>query len=458
MNIALIQCPWWSILVPPYSLALLSAYLRKEGHNVFCYDFNIKLYRHMESEGKLSSFTSTNWYDRDSVLRYIEDNNDYIEQLISEVLREDVQIIGFTIYDTTRWFSQEMASRILKKKSSIKIVFGGFSCFREDFAKELLRDCDIDAVCLKEGEIAFTNLVNIIENNKGKISFCPGFIYKEGDKIINCGKQNLIEDLDSLPYADFSDFDLSLYEKFGLPISTSRGCINRCFFCQESVLWGRYRKRQPLSVYKEISYQLEKYPQVDYFFFNDSLINGDMEMLNNLIDLIREGDLYFMWAGQAMIREEMDLEFLRKMRKVGFSSISYGLESASPKILKLIGKRFSPEIAERVIRDTKRAGIHVSVNIIVGFPGETWGDVTATSNFLKRNLEFIDEIYLDPLILSPDSPFYYMRDKFGIVILDIDPMRGWISDGGKNDFQARVEKIKFLEDSLGSKVHIPVLI
>ncbi|MFH1504520.1 MAG: radical SAM protein [Candidatus Omnitrophota bacterium] len=460
MNIALIQCPFWSVMTPPYSIALLSACLKKEGHSVLCYDFNVKLQRYSEFKKKSSSSGAENedidWYDRDSVLRFIKEYDYYINQLIDEVLEKDIQIAGFTIYDTSRWFSGEIASRIKEKSPAVKTVAGGISCFRENFAIEFLQNHNVDAVCLQEGEVVFNNLVNTIKDNKGRIGYCPGFIYKDSNgKIINCGKQDLVDNLDSLPFADFKDFDLRLYDETGVPISTSRGCINCCSFCEESILWGKYRRREAANIYAEIDYQLKNNHQAEYFFFNDSLVNGDMKNLCKLVDLIIEKNTKFTWSGQAMIREGMNFEFLKKMKKAGFSSVSYGLESASPKILKLMRKNFSTILAEEVIQNTKKAGISSSINIIVGFPEETWEDINLTVNFLKRNLEFIDTVYLHSLVLMPSSLLYRERKTFGIFILNRNRTNGWLIEGEKNYFQARLEKLEFIRESLGDKVKIP---
>lgn len=461
MKIALIQCPEWSTQVPPYNLALLSAILQEEGHSVFCYDFNIKIQRYVEF--KLSSSTpkinigSINWYDKNSVLRFINENNDYINQLINEVLEQEVDIVGFTIYDTSRWFSEEISSRIKERVSSVQIIFGGASCFRQGFPEEILKNYNIDAVCLYEGEMAFKNFVSFVDANKEKVAFLPGVVFRSGDgKIINGGREVYLEDLSSLPFADFSDFDLRLYDEIGLSISTSRGCVNRCLFCEESVLWGKYRNRKASNIYAEIVYQLNKYPRVDYIFFNDSLINGNMRMLSDLVDLIIGDNLKFRFAGQATISEELSLEFLKKMRKAGLSSVSYGLESISSKILELIGKRFSPATAEKVIRDTKRAQIDIAVNVIVGFPGETWDDVKLTASFLQRNLEFIDIICIHPLVLMSDSPLFDKKDNFKIVVSNQDKIKGWFSEEGTNDFKVRLEKLKFLEEFLAPKASIAI--
>jgi len=381
----------------------------------------------------------------------------YIDQLIEEVVEKDVGIVGLTVYEITKWFAIEVALRLRVRKPSIKIIAGGPSCFRREFARSLVEGGIVDVVCVGEGEAVLVGLLDSMEENKGRIGFCPGSIYREKDgKIVDCGRQDAIANLDSLPFADFSDFDLRLYDSRGVSISTSRGCINRCIFCEEAMLWGKFRSRSAAHIYAEIVYQLKKYPYLEYFHFADSLINGDTRMLDELAELIINGNVKFSWAGQMAIRKEMNLDLMRKLRKAGLGFVSCGLESASPKNLRLMRKSFSPFLAEEVIRNIKKAGIGIGVNIIVGFPGEVWEDIELTLQFLKRNLDFIDDIHLHSLMLLEDSFLYKRRGDFNIVIpQDGDKVRDWYIAGQDNTLATRLEKLKFLKESLGPKTNMP---
>ncbi len=261
----------------------------------------------------------------------------------------------------------------------------------------------------------------------------------------------MIVDLNSLPFADYSDFNFQEYTSKELPISTSRGCINRCAFCNESVIWRKYRFRNAENVFEEMKFQLSKYPFIRSFFLNDSLINGNIRELNRLCDLMIDSKIGVIWGGQTLIREEMTDEFVHKMRRAGFSHASYGLESASPRMLKMMKKRFTPRLAERVIRDSKRSGIYTDVNIIVGFPTESEEDVILTANFLKRNRKFIDGIFYHPLVISKASYIYEHMDDFGIILENAYNLNGWYSTKEENTLQKRLKVVKFYEEYVGGK-------
>ncbi|MFA5231082.1 MAG: radical SAM protein [Candidatus Omnitrophota bacterium] len=459
MKVALIICPFGYLHIPPYNLALLSACLKKDGNDVFCFDFNVKIQRYSESRVKIGarwpSVNSLNWYDKGQVLSFMREYDYYIDLLVDEVLENGVQAVGFSLYDSSRWFSEEIASRIKEKNPSLKIIFGGYPCFREDFSVQIMTNPSVDAVCLGEGEVSLVNLIRKLGKD-GRFSFCPGFIYREKDNnIVNCGREIPISDLDITPFSDFSDFDLRMYDTEGIGISTSRGCANRCLFCEETMFLRPFRRRTALNIYSELSLHFKKYPALRYVSFNDSAINGDMSQLSELVDLFIKNKLnFFQWGGQARIRDGMDFSFLKKMREAGFSFVSYGLESASPRIVKMMGKNFDVNLAENVIRDTSRAGIRSTVNIIVGFPGEKREDIAITLRFLQRNIEFIDDIYIHTLVLLPSSILYRNKEKFGIAVSNFHPVSGWHSRDGNNNFKSRLARARFLKEALGNKAKL----
>ena len=53
-----------------------------------------------------------------------------------------------------------------------------------------------------------------------------------------------LDDLDDLPFTDFSGFDLSRYSRC-LPLLSSRGCVRPCRFCTERLLYRKFRRHSP---------------------------------------------------------------------------------------------------------------------------------------------------------------------------------------------------------------------
>lgn len=456
MKVALIQCPSWSETSPPYALGLLTACLRQAGHEVYCFDLNINFYNYLKnSNADLpwgTSGGSNSWFEIDYVHKLIEDNKTYIKRLVCQVLEVSAQVIGFTVQDTSRIFSEKIAEMIKEKDKEKLIIFGGPSCFENSiYHLNFLQKAYIDAICLQEGETAFLDLLRQLEG-KNELGFCQGFAYRDKSaRIIHCGRKELIQDLDKLPFADFSDFYHREYGRKTLPISTSRGCIYRCAFCSEAPIWERYRNRSAKNIYNEIAYQLKRSPEIENFFFNDSLINGNIRALNELADLIITNKLKIIWGGQGRIRAEMNTQFLKKLKKAGFSYVSYGLESGSQYILDKMQKKLYLETAEAVIRNTHKAGIRTTVNVIVGFPTETEKEVLETADFIKRNIRFMDSVYFHSLVVMPGSLLWEKKEDFKIHIPEINGLNLWHTESNNNNYKIRLERVEFYKTVLKDK-------
>lgn len=453
MNIALISSAGWTVDTPPYNLALLKAVLKNKGYQITCFDLNKGIYDHVENNFKKEAWAGTEtgnqWLDRDFILGFIEKHRPFIEDFISKVMLINPDVIGFSVINRSAPFALELAKIIKKKKPGQIIILGGSYCYRYLSGLELIKEPAVDAVCLGEAEICLGNLLDIIEK-KNAIDFCKGFVYKNKDnKIIDCGDPDIIEDLDSLPFADFSDFDVEKYGSRELPILLSKGCIYKCSFCNESIFMRKFRTRTGGHVYSEIVFQLHKYPYINSFHFNVSLINGDIKMLNELCDLIINNNIRVNWSAQASIRKGMTRDFLMKLKKAGCHTLMYGIESGSNKILKLMNKQFTAELAEEVIRNTYEAGIKVNFNIIIGFPGETEIEFRDSVDFVKRNLEFSQIIALNVLSISKGSDLDINKDKWGIR----HQLPDWESFDGANNYEERLRRMEIYRAIIREKAH-----
>jgi len=453
MNIALINPPGWTADTPPYNLALLKAVLKTRGYQASCLDMNKEIYDYADDSFKKEAWASTEtgnqWLDRDFILGFIEKHRPFIEDFISKVMRVNPDVIGFSVINRSAPFTLELAKIIKERKPKQIIILGGSYCYKYLSGLELIKEPAVDAVCLGEGEICLGNLLDIIEN-KNAVDFCQGFAYKSKDnKIIDCGDPDIMENLDSLPFADFSDFDVERYNSMALPILVSKGCIYKCSFCNESIFMRKFRTRTSSHVYSEIVFQLNRYPHIDSFYFNVSLINGDMKMLEELCDLIVKNNIRINWSAQASIRKGMTRDFLMKLKEAGCHTLMYGIESGSNKILKLMNKQFTAELAEEVMRNTYEAGIQANFNIIIGFPGETEIEFQESVDFVKRNLEFSQIIALNVLSISKGSDLDINKDKWGIRCQQPD----WVSLDGVNNYEERLRRLEIYKAIIKEKAH-----
>ena len=448
MKISLINSPWWVRYCPPYIIASLSTFLRKNNHTVFCFDLNNYLYHKVNEKYKKY------WDNRDYYSFW--ENSSFIENLfkeikinnyINKILKTNSQVVIFTTH-TTSVVSSLLISKLIKQIDKSKIIiFIGHKCSRAQMAYDFIKYPQIDYVCPGETEIALIELLKKLEKNSSKeLPQCKGFLLKKNNKIIDCGNPDIVENLDLLPFPEYEDFkediEKNLYSQPNrLDLLNSRGCTNGCHFCYERLYWQKFRTMSAEKLFEQIVYHMKNFPKINYFYFNSLLLNADLEVLEKFCDLILKNNIKINWAGQAMIRKDMTKNILTKMAKAGCNWLGYGIESGSQKILNKMNKKFNIKDAYEVLKNTHNAGISVQINIIFGFPTETKQDFQQTLNFVTKVRPYIDNILASQSFctLEKETLMYKNPEKFGI-LPNVKHHLFWKSDNGKNNYLLRFKR------------------
>jgi len=439
-NIALIRCPYIESFPPDIGLAYLAAVLKERGHKVCVFDLNMDLYSQVEQGYRIKWRTSD-----ENVLRALQEDlvlqsDALIQMAVDIIVKEDFDLVGFSIWSSNITLSLLMAERIKEKNSSMSILFGGPECYPLWSGNRLIKSSYVDAVIYGEGELTLGDMADNFDRC-GKLKCENGALIKEGRNIIDTGPGQIINDLKVLPFPDFTNFNLDKYPKEkGLFILFSRGCIYKCSYCSLPGTIPVYRKRSAESLFQEIKYQMKMHPGVTRFFSAGAVLNADLDMLSEFCDLIIQEGLEIDWGGYAAIRR-MDIKLLKKMKIAGCGCLNFGLESSSDRMLKQMNKQYDSVLAEQLIRDTHESGIpSIRVNFIFGFPGETEEDFIKTLAFVERNRKYIQFVgSSDTCWVEPYSRIHSSPDEFGIKIKNpLDRLcKDWVSDGNDNTREQR---------------------
>jgi len=202
---------------------------------------------------------------------------------------------------------------------------------------------------------------------------------------------------------------------------------------------------------REIRYHVEA-NGMRHFGFSDLACNGNPLALERFCDSLIDAGLDIVWYSYAIILPSLSTRLFQKMRASGCSAINFGLESASDRVLELMEKYYTGDLAERVIRDCHRSGIQVGLNIIVGYPGETRQYHMDTLAFLERNAPFISRIgNVGTLLLAENSRIERTPKDYGVIL---DSQNGtWITMDGNTveERNRRLEEVLLLLSDLGLK-------
>jgi radical SAM superfamily enzyme YgiQ (UPF0313 family) len=445
-DLILTQAPWWSIDTPSLTLARLTSHLRHQGFKVLPLDLNIEC--HSDHREKWRGSWSENeaswlWSTPAKVLEFIDDHIDVMNRFVDTVLSSNAKAVGFSIYSSSIHASIYLAQRIKRTNPEIKIIFGGPLCARYLCGAAFAALAFVDVVVMGEGELTLEDLMRCITSGQS-IKNCAGTLYCEGGTVIDNGDRELLKDLNTLPFADFSDYNFSSYNHPNrLPMESSRGCINSCNFCNERPYWKRYRCFKGERLFAEVQHQLNAHPHIDYIFFHDSLINGRIREIERFAELVIENKLKFRWWGMAVIRKEMTYALMKKLKDAGCETLTFGLESASCDLLLKTGKHMVKNADfDQIACDAHRSGIQCTYNFMFGLPGETEAQAEETLDFLRRNKDYLHQ--LNPAYefcsLWPGSQAYDNPDKFQVC--HVESNRYWQSEDGSNNFLERLRRFE----------------
>jgi radical SAM superfamily enzyme YgiQ (UPF0313 family) len=347
----------------------------------------------------------------------------YDDGLKNEISLEDAvrdfapNLIGVTSFSYCYDYAIDCVKRV-KSAFAIPVVMGGPHV---SVAKgTVLADTPLDYAVKKEGEHSLLKL--LVELNKGKekdLSLVPNLIWRKDGQVFENRDMPFIEDLDEIPFPDYSFFEVEKYASTQLrstAIITSRGCPYRCTYCSTLLSMGRnFRKRSAENVFAELKLRYDEgYREFD---INDDCFSLDMERANKIFDLVINSGLSMRFKCYNGFRvDRITTELLGKMKKAGFYFLAFGCESGNQQVLDNIKKSITLDEVRSAVKLSRQAGIDCCVNFIIGHPTETYAQARDTLNFAKSlNCNYVN---FSNLIPYPGTEAYEWADKNGHFLVD----------------------------------------
>ena len=221
-------------------------------------------------------------------------------------------------------------------------------------------------------------------------------VFVKGRK--DLGIASPLTDLDRLPIPDFDDFAWDDYPHRIIPVMTGRGCSwGVCTFCSDvTTSNGRtFRSRSLKSVLNELQVQSARYNCKDFIFL-DLKLNSNLEVWHGLIENFQKIIPGVRWIGTVHVNAQgdngLDYETLCAAKQAGLTRVSFGLESASDKLTRRMGKGTRVKSNQQFVQDAHRAGLSVRCSMMLGYPGETHEDLELTREFLDEHFEQFDRV------------------------------------------------------------------
>ena len=337
-----------------------------------------------------------------------------IEQTVA--MANDFELL--VLFTSTPGFNVDVKIAEMMKDTNpkLKVAFVGPPVTTEP-EKSLRISTAIDFVVRREFDHQIVNFAN-----GARLEDLPGVSFRKNGGYVHNAEGGSIENLDELPWVtkvykrdlDFRNYNVPFLLNPFVSLYTSRGCPAMCTFC----LWPqthsghRWRLRSAGDIANEVQWALQNFDGLKEIFFDDDTFNYQK---SRTIELCKKlAPLNFTWSCTSRVTTDYDT--LKAMKEAGCRLLIVGYESGDPQVLKNIKKGATIDMARRFTENTKKLGLLVHGDFIVGLPGETRESINRSISFAKElDVETIQVSIAHPY---PGTEFYDYAKQNKLITLD----------------------------------------
>lgn len=341
--------------------------------------------------------------------------NHRIDFILEELFRCSPDVLFFSCYIWNIEMVKQLCPALKKILPHCSIILGGpeVSYNSVEFLK---KHSSVDAIIRGEGELTFTELLDVLEKESYNLTSIKGLTYKESNEIfVNPDREPL--DLARLPFPyekDFSDVkDKIIYYE------SSRGCPYRCAYCLSSVEKGV--RFVPLDkVYIDLQFFLDA--NVRQVKFVDRTFNCNRKHTMAVWEYIAKHDncvTNFHFELTADLLDDEMIEFLRPLRK-GLFQFEIGVQSTNPNTIEAINRNVDFKKLSAIVQKVKALdNIHQHLDLIAGLPYEDYNSFANSFNDVYALQP--EQLQLGFLKVLKGSPMHNRCKEFGIIYRDYAP-------------------------------------
>ena len=399
----------------PLGLGYLASSLHSQGYFVRIYNADIG-----EEDKTFPTIISNSnrIYAQQNYIDALKDRHHLVWVEIENTIKEFApDIIGISAMTPTLPSAYRVAEICKTLNKNCPIIFGGIHPTVQP--EEVIANENVDYVVIGEAERTIVELADALQSSKEILNKIDGLLYiNDGTKRQNLPRE-FEPDIDKFPLpARNLVLRPKLYSANNMgALITARGCPFRCTFCNAKQLWTRkVRYRSVENILDEIKEIINLY-NVKHLRFNDDSFTVNRHWVLNLCRRIIEEDLNISWTCLSRV-DLLDQEMLEVMREGGCTSISFGIESGSDRVLKLIQKDTNREMILQALKLVRKNRINFSTCFLIGLPFETASDMRETIELVKRiKPDFTNVCTYTPY---PGSELYNECVKEGLIDDNID--------------------------------------
>jgi amino acid adenylation domain-containing protein len=272
---------------------------------------------------------------------------------------------------------------------------------------------------LEDANVSFL-LVNNRELNRYLFTTLQG-LRSSGKKPVLTPPRTPIRNFDSIPFPDRTLVDYRKYNrhigqamvKKNIVIQASRGCPYHCAYCHK--IWPKKHVfRSAENIFNEVKFNYDR--GVRKFAFVDDIFNLDRQNSMKFYEMIIKNRLQVEFYYPGGLRGDiLDKEYIGLMIEAGTVNFALALETASPRLQKLIRKNLNLEKFRENIQYICKQHPQLILELftMLGFPGETETEALMTLEFVK-SLEWVHFPYINMLKIYPHTDMEKIALEHGI--------------------------------------------
>lgn len=333
------------------------------------------------------------------------------EKLTKILLEFRPQIVGIPVYSSPVVYRFQEIVKLIRKILPEAYIQSG-NLHANYFAREMLREQDVDIVVKGEGETTICEIADVLAKG-GTLAEVKGIIFRDQKgEIIETENRPYNCDLDRLafpawhlmPYRKYNINELGKIASTGTFVLGSRGCPFGCEFCSLLIQGRKRRVRSKENICAEIEWLIEKFNYKSFHFIDPTWPISKAEGMAFAQEMIKRGlHKKIIWGTETRL-DIVDEELLAELYKAGCRKVMYGIESGSQLILDQVNKKNDLQKVRQVIAWSHKHKLSPAGFFIMGLPGETSADIEKTIELaLSLKLHFAK---FSGFVPYPGTPLY----------------------------------------------------
>jgi anaerobic magnesium-protoporphyrin IX monomethyl ester cyclase len=366
------------------------------------------------------------------------------DDAITHICSAKPDIIGISAVVSTAYeYTKKLSFEIKKHLPETTILLGGSLGAS---AEIVLKKTAVDFICTGEGEATIVDFTNrwLMAKTKEDYETVKGlaFLNNKGDLVVTPYSDpipaedvydidwSILENQNQMKYyispfetaidnfcfsSDPRSFEIKRQGKTLILLPSTKGCVARCTFCHR---WDKGIRFIPVPIVMEtIDYFTKKY-NAGFIRIGDENFGSNKKWLLEFNAEMKKRDL--LWAVAGMRVSTITSEIIGQMKDAGCTSIVYGMETGSSKMLEVMEKVTTVEQNKNAVKWMAEHDMNTIVQLILGMPGETQETINETAEFANYFVEQSPKT--DPNSLSinfaqalPGTPLYEIARRKGFI-------------------------------------------